>query len=60
VSDACLGGKMSEYHKTEFECECPEEDCNGHVRGLGWADQYGEIVKFIYQECRKCDWNQGS
>ena len=51
---------MSEYHKTEFESQCPEEDCNGHVRGLGWADQYGEIVKFIYQECRKCDWNQGS
>ena len=51
---------MSEYYKAEFEYECPEEDCNGHVIGLGWVDQYEEIVKFIYQECRKCGWNQGS
>ena len=51
---------MSEYHKQDFYLECPEDDCKGEVEGVGWADKYGEIVKFIYQECGKCGWNQGS
>ena len=51
---------MSEYHKQDFYSECPEDDCKGEVEGVGWADKYGEIVKFIYQECGKCGWNQGS
>ena len=60
VSDACLGGKMSKYHETEFYSSCPQDECLGEVVGTGWADQDGEIVKFIYQECKKCGWDQGS
>ncbi len=48
------------YHEVEFQTQCPCEDCNGQVVGTGYADQYGEIVKFIYQFCRKCGWDQGS
>jgi len=51
---------MSEYHEVGFSSECPEDECNGRVEGSGYADEYGEIVKFIYQECRKCGWNQAS
>ena len=52
--------QMSEYYKQDFYSECPEDDCKGEVEGVGWADKYGEIVKFIYQECGKCGWNQAS
>lgn len=58
--DKLRSTQMSEYHKQDFYLECPEDDCKGEVEGVGWADKYGEIVKFIYQECRKCGWNQGS
>ena len=51
---------MSEYHETEFYSSCPEDGCTGEVIGTGWADRDGEIVKFIYQECKKCGWDQGS
>ena len=51
---------MSDYREIEFLTRCPEDDCNGRVEGSGYANEYGEIVKFIYQECVKCGWNQGS
>jgi len=51
---------MSNYYEVDFSTECPEDECNGKVEGSGYADEYGEIVKFIYQECIKCGWNQGS
>ena len=46
----------------EFESECPDKSdgCNGTVNGSVYMDEYGELVKFIYQECDKCGWNQGS
>ena len=48
------------YHEVEFQTQCPCEDCDGQVVGTGYADQYGEIVSFIYQFCKKCGWDQGS
>ena len=51
---------MSDYREIEFLTRCPEDDCNGRVEGSGYADEYGEIVKFIYQKCIKCGWNQAS
>ncbi len=51
---------MGKYREVDFESCCPEDNCNGKVVGSGWADRFGEIVKFIYQECVKCGWNQGS
>ena len=44
----------------EFERPCHEDNCNGTIYGNGWTDGNGEIVKFGYQECNTCDWNQGS
>ena len=51
---------MSDYREIEFLTRCPEDDCNGRVEGSGYANEYGEIVKFIYQKCIKCGWNQAS
>ena len=51
---------MAEYYKQEFYSDCIEDDCKGKIDGIGWADRSGEIVKFIYQECDTCGWNQGS
>ena len=44
----------------EFESECIDDECIGTIHGTGYADEYGEIIKFIFQQCNKCDWWQSS
>lgn len=44
----------------DFKSPCFEDDCNGTIYGNGWCDDSGEIVKFGYQECDTCGWNQAS
>lgn len=50
------------YERVEFKSEC---ECGGTICGEGWSivsalDDSGEIVKFLYQECNDCGWNQVS
>lgn len=45
--------------RVEFSGECVNDDCKGTINGLGWCDDDGVLVKFDYQECDSCDFNQG-
>ena len=46
--------------RVEFSSDCINDDCDGTINGLGWCDDDGVLVKFDYQECNTCDFNQGS
>tara|TARA_Y100001973_G_C5157818_1_gene311830 strand:+ start:716 stop:880 length:165 start_codon:yes stop_codon:yes gene_type:complete len=50
----------NKYYKTSIETSCPEEKCCGKVIGEGYSDKFGDIIKFIWMECKSCDWNQYS
>ena len=51
--------KQNEFidDSVEFESNC---ECGGTINGNGWCNDSGEIVKFGYQECDSCNWNQAS
>ena len=46
--------------RVEFTSGCCEDDCKGTINGSGWCDDEGMLVKFDYQECDTCGWNQAS
>ena len=46
--------------RVEFSSDCINDDCDGTINVWGWCDDDGLLVKFDYQECNTCDFNQGS
>ena len=54
--------ESAELQEVEFTSGCINDDCKGTIKGTGYTEGplSDEIVKYIYQECDTCNFNQFS